>query len=51
MPHPSMTQRSSMKSSLAGAGATVLTSRLSRAGGFVLANDCPRVGAIGTGSR
>ena len=44
-------RRHLLKSSLAWAGAAVWTTRNARAAGFVSANDRPRVGAIGTGSR
>jgi len=44
-------RRSLLKSSLAWAGASMLASRTARASGFLSANDRPRVGAIGTGSR
>lgn len=45
-----ITRRHALQSSLAWAGAAVLTST-ERASGFVSANDRPRVAAIGTGSR
>ena len=46
-----LSRRDAFKSSLAFAGATVVLNRSDRATGFVQANDRPRVGAIGTGSR
>lgn len=51
MPMRSTSRRHVLKSSLAFAGASVLLKPFSRADGFVAANDRPRVGAIGTGSR
>ncbi len=47
----SLTRRDLLKSSLAFAGAGLVLDRSQRAHGFVAANDRPRVGAIGTGSR
>ncbi len=46
-----ISRRNALKSSLAFAGAAVLLNRTQRASGFAAANDRPRVGAIGTGSR
>lgn len=51
MNKPTITRRRVLKSSLAWAGAAVIASRTERASGFLAANDRPRVGAIGTGSR
>ena len=51
MLHRTVSRRHLLKSSLAWAGAAVWTTRSLRAMGFVSANDRPRVGAIGTGSR
>ena len=51
MSKSNITRRNALKSSLAWAGAAVITSRTDRAFGFLAANDRPRVGAIGTGSR
>ena len=47
----SLTRRDLLKSSLAFAGAGLVLDHSQRAHGFVAANDRPRVGAIGTGSR
>ena len=47
----SISRRRVLQSSLAWAGAAVLASRRQRAIGFTSANDRPRVGAVGTGSR
>lgn len=44
-------RRRMLTTSLAWAGAAVIADRTSRAEGFISANDRPRVGAIGTGSR
>ncbi|MFO0914035.1 MAG: Gfo/Idh/MocA family oxidoreductase [Pirellulales bacterium] len=44
-------RRDWLKSSLSWAGAAVVLGRSSRAWGFASANDRPRLGAIGTGSR
>lgn len=44
-------RRDALKSSLVFAGAAVVLNRGQRATGFAQANDRPRVGAIGTGSR
>jgi predicted dehydrogenase len=46
-----ISRRRALQSTLAWAGAAVLSSGSDRAFGFVSANDRPRVGAIGTGSR
>lgn len=46
----SVSRRHVLKSSLAWAGAAVLT-HSGRVSGFVAANDRPRIGAVGTGSR
>ena len=46
-----LSRRSLLQSSLSFVGAAVLLNRSGRASGFVSANDRPRVGAIGTGSR
>ena len=46
-----LNRRSTLKSTLAFAGASVLLPFSKRALGFASANDRPRVGAIGTGSR
>ncbi len=51
MPDNAFDRRSVLKSSLAWAGASVLASRADRAFGFASANQRPRVGAVGTGSR
>ncbi len=51
MPSRKISRRHVLKSSLAWAGAAVLTGRSEWAHGFANANDRPRVGAIGTGSR
>lgn len=51
MPARLLSRRQVLKSSLGFAGATVLLPRGQRAEGFQSANDRPRVGAIGTGSR
>ncbi len=51
MPSRKVSRRSALKSSLAWAGAVALTGRGKWASGFANANDRPRVGAIGTGSR
>lgn len=51
MPNGSISRRTTLKSSLAFAGAALHLNREQRAYGFVAANDRPRVGAIGTGSR
>jgi len=47
----SISRRTAITSTLTWAGAAVLASRTERAHGFLAANDRPRVGAIGTGSR
>ncbi|MEZ6099169.1 MAG: Gfo/Idh/MocA family oxidoreductase [Pirellulaceae bacterium] len=46
-----ITRRRAMQSTLGWAGAAVLASRTERALGFATANERPRVGAVGTGSR
>ena len=46
-----LSRRSLLQSSLSFVGPAVLLNRTGRAGGFMSANDRPRVGAIGTGSR
>ena len=46
-----ISRRSLPQSSLSFVGAAVLLKRTGRASGFMSANDRPRVGAIGTGSR
>ena len=46
-----ISRRSALQSSLAWAGATVLTNRAERASGFTSANERPRIAAIATGSR
>lgn len=51
MPTGSISRRAALKSSLAFAGAALHLNCEQRADGFVAANDRPRVGAIGTGSR
>lgn len=51
MPTGSISRRTALKSSVAFAGAALHLNREQRAHGFVAANDRPRVGAIGTGSR
>ena len=48
---PPTHRRQFLRSSLSWAGAAILTNRLSRAHGFTSANERPRIGAIGTGSR
>ena len=48
---PKITRRQALATSLAWAGAAVITGRDARAAGYVSANDRPRVGAVGTGSR
>ena len=47
----SVSRRQALQSSLAWGGAAVIASRAQRASGYFAANDRPRVGAIGTGSR
>lgn len=44
-------RRQAMQATLAWAGAAVLANRTERAHGFLNANDRPRIGAVGTGSR
>jgi len=51
MPTTPITRRDLLKRSLISAGAAVFTGRSGRALGFASANDRPRIGAIGTGSR
>ncbi len=51
MSKTSFTRRGLLRSSLAWAGAAVWGSRHQRAFGFGNANDRPRIGAVGTGSR
>lgn len=51
MSKPTINRRRALKSTLGWAGAAVIASRTDRAMGFLAANDRPRVGAIGTGSR
>ncbi len=51
MTDQSISRRHIMQSSLAWAGAAIWTSRNHRASGFVRANERPRIGAVGTGSR
>lgn len=51
MPTTSVSRRTLLNSTLAWAGAAVLSSRAGRALGFVNANDRPRMAIIGTGSR
>jgi len=51
MSDPSISRRRILQSSLAWAGAAIWTSRDHRASGFISANDRPRIGAVGTGSR
>ena len=51
MPHRTVNRRHLLKSTLVWAGAAVWTTRSLRAMNFVNANDRPRIGAIGTGSR
>jgi len=51
MPTYKITRRRALQSSLAWAGAAVWTCRSERAFGFASANDRPRLGAVGTGSR
>ena len=50
MPHQ-VTRRQALQSTLAWAGASVLTSRTDLAHGFTSANERPRIAAVGTGSR
>ncbi len=51
MPKQLIDRREMLKSSLAWSGATLLVLRHQRASGFEAANERPRVGAVGTGSR
>ena len=51
MPKTDLTRRRLLKHSLGLAGAAIWASRAGRALGFVGANERPRVGAVGTGSR
>jgi predicted dehydrogenase len=51
MSHRKLTRRRLLHSSLAFAGASVITHRVPRAAGFASANDRPRIAAVGTGSR
>lgn len=51
MTNRNISRRVALKSTLAFAGAEVILPRGDRAYGFTAANDRPRVGAIGTGSR
>ncbi|MGB0595464.1 MAG: Gfo/Idh/MocA family protein [Rubripirellula sp.] len=44
-------RRQALQATLAWAGAAVLANRTERAHGFLNANDRPRIGAVGTGSR
>ncbi len=46
-----VSRRHALRSTVAFAGAAIVLNRSQRASGFVQANDRPRVGAIGTGSR
>lgn len=46
-----VTRRSFLQSSTAWAGAAVFTQMIGRAAGFTSANERPRIGAVGTGSR
>ena len=51
MSNQRVNRRRALQSTLAWAGSAILASRAERAAGFMGANDRPRVGAIGTGSR
>jgi predicted dehydrogenase len=51
MSNHSLTRRGLLKTSLAWAGASIWTRRSERAFGFFNANDRPRIGSVGTGSR
>jgi predicted dehydrogenase len=51
MPASTISRRQVLKSSLAWAGAAVVLRSGPRAWGFASANDRPRIGAVGTGSR
>ena len=51
MTNPTCSRRHMLKSSLAWAGAAVALHRSPRAWGFASANERPRIGAVGTGSR
>lgn len=51
MTKPRINRRNLLKSSLAWAGASIVTTRGQRAWSFANANDRPRIAAIGTGSR
>jgi predicted dehydrogenase len=51
MPNRTVSRRTILKSPLAWVGASIWASRSERALGFVSANDRPRIGAVGTGSR
>ena len=51
MPNFAVSRRNFLKGSLACAGATIWANRGERAQGFTGANNRPRIGAIGTGSR
>ncbi len=51
MPDQSISRRQILQSSLAWAGATIWIGRDHRASGFMHANERPRIGAVGTGSR